>query len=721
MCRGVRSTRRRSKPETAPDFALDLFGVFAPDFSRDLAFPISHAVAVEFENMAANRDRRFAFPHDDSVSLDLDGELVPFVNVEQPTCLGGDHYPAEVVDFAGHARFHGCLPFVRRGRNCHASLFFSSLFDFRCFGPFWISGASRIATKPPSRPGKSGHRATTTIRHPVSSSVDPKHVLVAVAWPYAQGSLHLGHIAGSYLPPDIFARYHRAIGNRVLMVSGSDVHGTPIAVKADAEGVTPQEIVDRYHPEFLGYWRDLGIQFDLFTTTGTETHKRVAQQFFLRLLEQGYLYRHVVEQFYDEEQSRFLPDRFIEGTCPHCGYEQARGDQCDNCGRTLDPTDLIDPRSKLSDSTPVLRETEHYYWRLSEFSEPLLEWLETREGWRPHVLNFSLGMVAEGLHDRSFTRDLEWGIPLPVDDLGPGKSIYVWWEAVMGYFSAPQEWAEIRGQPDAWKAWWEDPAADSYYFMGKDNVPFHAIYWPALLMGHGGLNLPTDVPANQYLTIGGEKASKSRGVGRSLRWYIDHLEPDALRYAVASNFPETSDTDLFDEEIERRINGELVANWGNLVNRVVSMTHRYFGGVVPEEGDLDSGDEALLDSIDGTLEEVGDLIARVKLRSGLATAMASAQEVNQYLSSKEPWKTAADDPERTGTTLWVTLNAISGLAAVLGPYLPFTTRRVLETLGVDVPDDGPRWKRVVVTAGTELGAATPLYAKVELDGDVEPD
>jgi methionyl-tRNA synthetase len=546
---------------------------------------------------------------------------------------------------------------------------------------------------------------------------DGKHILVAVAWPYAQGPLHLGNIAGAYLPPDIFARYHRAIGNRVLMVSGSDVHGTPITVKAEAEGVTPAEIVDRYHPEFLGYWRDLGIDFDLFTTTGTDVHRRVVQGFFLRLLERGYMYRKTIEQFYDPEVSRFLPDRYIEGTCPHCGYERARGDQCDNCGRTLDPIDLIDPRSKVSGSAPELRETEHFYWKLSAFNEPLLEWLNGREGWRSHVLNFAVGMVEEGLHDRAFTRDLDWGIPLPVDDLGPGKSIYVWWEAVMGYFSAPQEWAEIQGDPDAWRAWWEDPAAESYYFVGKDNIPFHAVYWPALLMGHGDLNLPTDVPANQFVTFGGEKTSKSRGIGRSLQWYLDRLEPDGLRYALAANLPETNDTDLYDSEIARRINGELVSTWGNLVNRAVSMTHRYFDGEVPPGTDLDGDDEALLHKIDAVLDEVGDLISAVKLRAGLSAAMAGAQEVNQYLSARQPWKTASDDPVRTGTTLWVTLNAVSGLAVALAPYLPFTSRQALETLGMDVPAAGPLWARAPVSAGTRLGPAVPLYAKAELDGD----
>ncbi|HSF87232.1 MAG TPA: methionine--tRNA ligase [Acidimicrobiia bacterium] len=548
----------------------------------------------------------------------------------------------------------------------------------------------------------------------MSDADQPRKILVAVAWPYASGSRHLGHLAGAYLPPDIFARFQRAAGNDVLMVSGSDVHGTPITVRADAEGVTPAEIVDRYHAEILDNWAQLGISYDLYTTTGTDNHRRVAQEFFLRLLENGYLYRKKTNQFYDEQERRFLPDRYIEGTCPHCGYEHARGDQCDNCGRTLDPEDLIAPRSKLSGGQPILRATEHYYWKLSEFQEPLLEWLKSRQGWRPHVLNFAVGMVQDGLHDRSFTRDLDWGIPLPVDDLGPGKSIYVWWEAVMGYFSAPQEWAQLRGEPDAWKAWWEDPTAESYYFIGKDNVPFHAVYWPALLMGYGGLNLPTDVPANQYLTFGGEKSSASRGVGRSIAWYTDRLEPDALRYAVASHFPETNDTDLSDKEIERSINEELVANWGNLVNRVVSMTHRYFDGVVPEPGPLGDSDQALLDRIESGYDEVGGLIGAVKLRSGLAAAMSLSQAANGYLSEMEPWKTAKSDMERTATTLYVAANAVAGIATVIAPYLPFTSRTVLEGLGFEVLAEGPRWEAVTVPAGTQLAPPSPLFTKVEL-------
>lgn len=546
----------------------------------------------------------------------------------------------------------------------------------------------------------------------LDTSVNPRKILVAVGWPYAQGSLHLGHIAGAYLPADIFARYHRAAGNDVLMVSGSDAHGTPITVRAEEEGVTPQDIVDRYHPEFLGYWRDLGISFDLFTRTDTPNHHRVGQEFFLKLLENGYLYKQKSEQYYDAEAEQFLPDRYVEGTCPHCGYEHARGDQCDNCGRTLDSTDLINPVSKRSGSTPVLRETEHYNWKLSAFEDQLLEWLNTKKGWRSHVINFAKGMIEDGLIDRAFTRDISWGIPLPVDDLGEGKRIYVWWEAVMGYYSAAQEWAQIQGEPEAWKAWWTNPDAESYYFVGKDNVPFHAVFWPALLMGHGGLNLPTDVPANQFVTFKGQKASKSRGVGRPLSWYLAKLEPDALRYALAATFPETSDSDLTEDELIRRINDELVAAWGNLVNRVVSMTHRYFDGVVPSAEGLDDDDRALLDSVQRGIAETGDEIAAVRLKAGLAKAMSLAHAANGYLTVREPWKTAKTDMERTGVTLSVALDAIAGIAVALAPYLPFTSPRVFEMLGIPLEQ---HWHPPVVPAGTNLGPAVPLFAKVDLD------
>jgi methionyl-tRNA synthetase len=539
-----------------------------------------------------------------------------------------------------------------------------------------------------------------------------RRILVAVAWPYASGPLHLGHLGGAYLPPDIFARYHRLIGSDVLMVSGSDANGTPITVKADDLGITPREVVERYHPEILGYWKSLGISFDLFTTTMTENHHRVTQEFFLILLDHGYMIKGTSEQFYDPEAERFLPDRYVEGTCPHCGYPEARGDQCDNCGRTLDPTDLIDPRSRLSGATPELRVTEHYFMDLPAFKDRLQEWLQSKTTWRKHVKNWALGMIGD-MPVRAMTRDIEWGVEVPVDDLGPGKKIYVWFDAVIGYLSASIEWASMTDDPDAWRKWWEDPEAESYYFVGKDNIPFHAVIWPAMLMGRGGLNLPTDVPANQYITFKGAKASKSKGVGQSIGWYAERLEPDALRYAIASVFPEQDDTDLSDEEIIRRVNEELVATWGNLVNRVLSMSDRSFDGKVPDPDELSEEDQKILDLGPETLETVADHIEKVELRAGLRAAMDAATEVNAYLNATEPWKVVNQDPVRGGTVLWVAIQAIAAIRVALYPYLPHSTTVIGEMLGL-----GPEvesWSAPAVPGGTVLGDIAPAFIKLEPD------
>ncbi len=554
---------------------------------------------------------------------------------------------------------------------------------------------------------------------PVETSNEPRKILVAVAWPYASGSRHLGHLAGAYLPADIFARYQRARGNDPLMVSGSDVHGTPITVRAEAEGVTPQEIVDRYHSEFVSQWEALGFDWDLFTTTGTDNHHEVTQDMFLRIYENGYIDKRSSEQYYDPEAGRFLPDRYVEGTCPHCGYDGARGDQCDNCGRTLDPIDLINPRSSLTGTKPVPQSTEHFYLRLSDFSDRLKEWLESRIGWRKHVLNFSLGWIEEGLHDRAITRDIEWGVKIPVDGLGERKRIYVWFDAVIGYLSASKEWAKLHGDPEAWKQWWHNDEAVHFYFIGKDNIPFHTIIWPAMLMGYGGLHLPTDVPANQYVTFKGGKASASRGIGLTIGEALERYEPDALRYALAANLPETSDVDITESELVRRINEELVATWGNLVNRVTSMTHRYFDGVVPEPGGLDQADDDMLKAIDNALSEAAESIDAVRLRAGLSFLLAGAQATNQYLSEREPWKTAKTDLTRTGTTLYVALQAIAGLATGFAPYLPATSKKVLDSLGLDTSERQPTWGRREVSAGTQLGPAVPLFAKVELPEDAD--
>ena len=537
-----------------------------------------------------------------------------------------------------------------------------------------------------------------------------RRILVAVAWPYASGPRHLGHLAGAYLPPDIFARYHRLAGNDVLMVSGSDANGTPITVKAEELGITPEEVVNIYHPEFLRYWDDLGISFDLFTTTMTENHHRVTQDLFLRLLEQGYVTKGSSEQFYDPEAKRFLPDRYVEGECPHCGYPDARGDQCDNCGRTLDPVDLINPRSRLSGATPELRTTEHYFLDLPAFSDRLRQWLESKTSWRKHVRNWALGMV-EDMPVRAITRDIDWGVDVPVDDLGPGKKIYVWFDAVIGYLSASIEWASKTDDPAAWKKWWQDPEAESYYFVGKDNIPFHAVIWPAMLMGHGELNLPTDVPANQYLTFKGDKASSSRGIGRSIAWYTERLEPDALRYAIASMFPEQGDTDFTDDEIIRRVNEELVATWGNLVNRVLSVSARNYDGKVPEPGELTDADRVILDLGQTTLDAVAGHIEKAELRAGLRTAMDGAAEVNAYLNATEPWRVMKEDPARGGTILWVAIQAIAAIRVALYPYLPYSSVTIGEMLGTGTEIEG--WTAPEVLGGTVLGEIAPLFVKLE--------
>jgi methionyl-tRNA synthetase len=517
---------------------------------------------------------------------------------------------------------------------------------------------------------------------------------VGVAWPYANGKLHVGHLAGAYLPADIFSRYHRLAGNRVLMVSGSDSHGTPVTVEAERRGVTPREVFEMYHQGFLETQKQIGISYDLFTHTDTENHHRIAQDFFLKLHAAGFLYRETQKQLYSESLGRFLPDRYVEGTCPICGYEEARGDQCDNCGHLLDATELINPRSKIDGSTPVVRETEHFFFDLPAFSDRLLSYLESHvDRWRPNVINFTRNFISSGLKGRPVTRDIDWGIPVPLAGW-EDKRIYVWFEAVMGYFTASIEWAKNTGRPEAWKDWWYNPEAKIYNFIGKDNIPFHTVIWQSELMGveriyeadeDKRLVLPYDVPANEFMNIEGAQFSKSRNWAIWLADLLQHYDPDAIRYYVTAVMPETRDTDFSWDGFLHRNNDELVATWGNLAHRVLSFAYKHWEGRVPQPGELGPDDKELLGKIEAGFDAVGSHLADVQLRAGLAEAMALARKANGYLD-RAPWfSVVKSDKETAARTVFTAMRAVDSLKTLLSPWLPFSSERLHRTLGYSEP------------------------------------
>ncbi len=538
-----------------------------------------------------------------------------------------------------------------------------------------------------------------------------ERIFIGVAWPYANGSLHLGQIAGAYLPADIFARYHRAKGNEVLMVSGSDKHGTPTTIKAEQEGKTPDEIATFYQREFLDCWQKLGISYDLYTTTGTKNHTEVAQDMFLKLLEKGYLYRDTMSQAYCPKCQRFLPDRYIEGTCPYCQSPNARGDQCEACGKPLETSGLIGARCRLCGAAPVYRDSEHFFFRLPLFRDRLLEWVKQQTHWRQNVLNFTTRFLEEGLIDRAITRDIDWGVPVPVTGF-ENKRIYVWFEAVIGYLSATKEWAKLRGSPEKWRDFWQDKTK-SYYFIGKDNIVFHTIIWPAMLMGYGNLNLPYDVPANEFLTIEGKKLSTSRNWAVWLPDYLARYHPDPLRYLLSINMPETSDTDFSWHEFVRRNNDELVATYGNLAHRVLTLVFRNFNGCVPQAGEFDSLSQALIHKAKETIKTMDGLLYRCRFREAIRSAMSLAQETNRYLEEKSPWKTIKADSRASASALYVALAVLSCLRTVLHPFLPFSSQKLHEFLGFEGRVEDYGWKWQDLPPGQKLREPEPLFVKLD--------
>jgi methionyl-tRNA synthetase len=586
----------------------------------------------------------------------------------------------------------------------------------------------------------------------MSASVSTKRkILVAVAWPYASGLRHIGHVAGFGVPSDTFARYHRLQGNDVLMVSGTDEHGTPVMVAADAAGESPRETAERFSELIREDLYALGLSYDLFTRTTTPNHYRVTRDLFRTLYEKGYIIERETLGAFSASTGHTLPDRYIEGTCPICGYDNARGDQCDNCGNQLDPVDLIEPRSRIDGTPPVFKETKHLFLDLPAFKEQLTAWIEGQEHWRPNVRRFSLNFVAE-LKPRPITRDLDWGVPIPVEGYedDPNKKIYVWFDAVIGYLSAAIEWATVTERADAWRDWWQNPEAEHVYFMGKDNIVFHTVIWPSILLGYGEggefgagrgqLELPDTVASSEFLTMEGKKFSSSRGAQILIRDFLSRYDADALRYFLSIAGPETQDTDFTWSEFVRRNNDELVATWGNLVNRTLQSAYKNFSAV-PEPGTLTDADEALLAEVERGFETVGSLIEATRFKNALQEIMRLAGLANTYLAEQAPWTLLEADRERAGTIFYVALRVVDSLKILFSPYLPFTAQRLHELLGydgllagpleirtVDEGEDGQhsvitgdytvgtgRWEPSELPPGQALRAPEPLYAKLDAD------
>jgi methionyl-tRNA synthetase len=510
---------------------------------------------------------------------------------------------------------------------------------------------------------------------------EPDRILICPAWPYANGPRHIGHVAGFGVPSDVFARYQRLRGAQVLMVSGTDEHGTPITYGADELGIPPREFVDVNNAIIVEDLRRLGLTYDLFTRTTTRNHYRVVQDLFKTLYDKGYIVPRTQLGAVSPSTGRTLPDRYIEGTCPICGFPEARGDQCDNCGNQLDPVDLINPRSRINGEVPEFRETEHFFFDLPAFAERLREWIEGQTHWRPNVRRYSLNFIAD-LKPRAITRDLDWGIPIPLPgwEERPDKRIYVWFDAVIGYLSASIEWAMNRDEPEAWRAWWQDPAARGYYFMGKDNITFHTVIWPSILIGAGDLELPYEIVSSEFLTMEGRQFSTSRGHVIEVRDFLARYDADALRFYLTIAGPETTDTDFTWAEFVRRNNDELVGTWGNLVHRTLVNIHRNFGGV-PEPGELTERDRLLLAEVEGGFEGVGRLLDTARFKAAITEGLRLAALVNQYLGEEQPWHRIKEDRARAATTLYVAVRSVDNLKTLMTPFLPFSSQRLHEMLG----------------------------------------
>jgi methionyl-tRNA synthetase len=540
----------------------------------------------------------------------------------------------------------------------------------------------------------------------------PKRILVTSALPYANGPIHLGHLAGAYLPADLYTRFQRLKGSDIIHICGSDEHGVPITIAAEREGVTPQEIVDRYHEANKKVFEQFGISFDYYGRTSSDTHRKTSQDFFLKLNEQGVFKKKSQEQLYDEEAGMFLPDRYVKGTCPHCGHPEAYGDQCEKCGTSLSPTDLIDPVSAITGNKPVIKTTEHWFIPLGDFQERLEKWIDSRKDWKANVLGQCKSWLDGGLGDRAVTRDLTWGVPVPLPD-AEGKVLYVWFDAPIGYISATKEWAEQKGNPDEWKTWWQDEDTSLIHFIGKDNIVFHCIMFPAMLMQHGDFVLPENVPANEFLNLEGRKLSTSKGWAVWLSEYMETFDADLLRYVLGTTLPETKDSDFSWKDFQARINSELADILGNFVFRTLSFTERFFEGSVPKLSNPTDQDLAALREILQQKEKIETAYTSYRFREAIAETMNLARAGNRYFTETEPWKTRKENPEACGNTLYVCVQICAALSVLFQPVMPGKMAKLRGQLGVP---DTASWDEVtetMVAGGQLVKQGEILFEKIE--------
>jgi len=548
---------------------------------------------------------------------------------------------------------------------------------------------------------------------------EKEKVLVTSALPYANGPIHLGHLSGAYLPADIYVRYKRLKGDDVIYICGSDEHGVPITITADKEGVSPQVIIDRYHNQNKAAFEKFGMSFDIYSRTSIPLHHKTAQEFFLSFYNQGLLKEKKSLQFYDPKARKFLPDRYVEGTCPKCGYEEARSDECEKCGAIYEPTELINPKSKITGETPELRETSHWYFPLGEFQGHLEKYIDehsNKYNWKDNVLNYCRGWFKEGLNDRAVTRDLDWGVKVPLEN-AEGKVLYVWFEAVLGYISATKKLSEERGEPELWRKYWQSDDTKYIAFIGKDNIVFHTIIFPAMLMAWNDGNddkyiLPQNVPANEFLNFEGKKFSKSRGWGIDVDEFLELFDADLLRYTLAANLPENKDTDFYWDEFQMRVNGDLAGVVGNFVNRAMTFAHKHFDSKVPERGELSEMDREMIENIKSVPEKVASLIENFKIKDAVFEMMTFARSCNKYFNDSEPWKTVKSDKTKCATAINISLQAIYTLAEIFSPVIPFSSEKIFRMLNAERTD----WFEIGnenLKAGHKLGKPEILFTKIE--------